>query len=166
MEERFENEAVFNKNMFNETFKKLKKKGGDKYKSILMGGDSLLNALYKVYEVVWNYEKKPDSWCNTIVLQLDKKGKKDKSDLESKRFIHTKEPICKFFSHILTTAVKPTITENISTFQIGTIPKHRAQEHLFTVRSFVLMVEKNKESVAIQILDLKKYFDFENLLDV
>ena len=142
----------------------LRKRGGEKYNFILRGGPSLHAALFKLFQVVWDEERKPDSWCNTLVIPIPK-GKGKKNDMNSKRLIHTKTQIPKFFQHIVTAAVKPTIVENISPFQIGAVPGHRAQEHLFTVKSFITMVEKKEEAVGIQIFDLKKYFDKEFLQD-
>ena len=55
--------------------------------------------------------------------------------------------------------------KELSPFQIGAVPGHRAQEHLFSIKSFIAMVEKNKEAVALQQYDLSKFFDKESLLD-
>ena len=76
-----------------------------------------------------------------------------------------KDQIPKFFSHILTNAMKPTIVKNISPFQIGAIPNHRAKEHLFTMKSILALKEKDKEAIGIELLDLVKFFDRESLVD-
>ena len=76
-----------------------------------------------------------------------------------------KEDIPKYFGHMVTTAIKPLVFENMSEFQIGGVPGHRAQEHLFTVKSVLALAEKNNAAMAIQVLDLSKYFDSESLLD-
>ena len=86
--------------------------------------------------------------------------------MDNKRHIHTKIDIAKVFGHIVANVIKPTIGENVTPFQIGGIPGHCAQEHLFTVKSVIAMVEKNEEAVAVQFYDLVKYFDKENLLDI
>ena len=117
-----------------------------------------------LYKLVGDKERKPDSWRDSILIQIDK-GKKDKADLANKRNIHTKRDIVKFFGHIVTNVLKEKIVENIPPFQIGAVPGHRAEEHLFTVNSFLLMVERNKTAVAIQQYDLSTFFDKESLLD-
>ena len=104
----------------------LKKKPGGKYDFITKGGKALHNVLFKLYENVWNNEEKPDRWRETTIVQLDK-GKPDKSDLGNKRHIHTKTDIPKVFSHMVTSAIKPIIVENMPPFQIGAVPGHRAQ---------------------------------------
>ena len=52
MKETFEDDIEFSQEIFNRTFRMLKKKGGKKYNSILLAGDSFLAALCKLYEVV------------------------------------------------------------------------------------------------------------------
>ena len=130
MEERTENEVSFSKELFNSTFQQLKEKGGSKYIFILKVGKSIHDALYKLYKVVWNHERIPKSWKETIIIQLNK-TKSDKTDLNKKRHIHTKDPVVKYFDHIVTGTIKPTIKENISPFQIGVVPGHCPQEHLY-----------------------------------
>ena len=56
MKEINDDEIEFSLDLFNETFTALKKKGGGKYNLILCAGDSLLAALFKLYEVVWRTE--------------------------------------------------------------------------------------------------------------
>ena len=147
--------------MFNNTLKKLKEKGGDKYSFILKAGNSLHKALYRLFEVVWKVEKIPSSWRETVIIQIPK-GNAEKHDLDFKRNIHTKDQIPKAFSHIVMTAMKPIIQENISKFQIGAIPGHRSEEHLFTLKSIAALAEKNDVAIAANLLDfpnilMKKY---------
>ena len=99
-------------------------------------------------------------------MQLNKPGKKDKADLNNKRHIHTKGEIVKVFGHIVANAAKPIMVENMPSFQIGGIPGHRAEEHLFVIKSFLALVKKNKTAVAFQQYDFSKMFDSESLIDV
>ena len=122
-------------------------------------------ALFKLYKTVWDEEREPNAWRNTKVIQIYKSAN-NKSDLDSIRHIHTKEDIVKVFQHLVTNEVKPIIEQNTSPFQIGAMPGHRSEEHLLTLKSVVSLVENNGEAVAIQLLDLVKYFDSEILVDV
>ena len=70
MNETVENDIEFSTEMFEETFKLLKKKGGSKFDLILKARKSRHTALHKLYEVVWTQEKKPDSWRDTVVIQF------------------------------------------------------------------------------------------------
>ena len=165
MEETLEKDIEFSEEIFTKTFRILKQKSGNKYDFILKGGPSLHRALFKLYELVWNKEEKPDAWRDTVLIQLDKPKSKDKSNLNSKRHIHIKPEIPKYFEHMVTTAAKPMIVENMSPFQIGAVPGHRSQEHLFSLKSVVAMFEDNDEALAVQLFDLVKFFDSESLVD-
>ena len=68
MREVVENDLKFSTEMFEETFKLLQKK--PKFDLILKAGKSLHSALKKLYKVVWTHEKKPDTWRDTVVIQL------------------------------------------------------------------------------------------------
>ena len=60
---------------------------------------------------------------------------------------------------------KDKIVSNCSKFQVGGIPKHRAQEHLFCVKSVISLYSLLKIPLFIHIFDVSKYFDKENLKD-
>ena len=165
MKEIIEDDVNFSNEPFLNSLQSIKKKGGDKYKFIVRAGQAYLAALFKLYKIVWKKEKKPDSWKNTVLIQLEKKGKKDKTDLDSRRHIHTKEEPQKFFSKIVTDVLKPNLFKELSPFQIGAVSGHRSQEHLFVIKSFVTMVERFNEAVAIQQFDYMKMFDKEALPD-
>ena len=55
--------------------------------------------------------------------------------------------------------------ENMSAYQIGTKPGHRAQEHLFVIKSVMSLAELIDTAIALQLWDLAKYFDRESLAD-
>ena len=128
MKEVIKNDLELSQEMFNKAMKDVIKKGGRKYDDIMKGGKALHDALFRLYEEVWKQEKKPDKWKNTTIVQINKSNGKDKANLDNRRHIHTKEPIVKFFTHILTNEIKPMIVESISPFQIGAIPGHRSEE--------------------------------------
>ena len=165
MTESFEDDPKFTLDRFNQTFDVLSKTKKEKYKFILTAGQSYFGALFKLYQVVWETKIIPEGWKESILLQLDK-GKKDKLNLDNKRHIHTKDPTQKYFSHMVTTATKPLMVENVTPFQIGAIPGHKAEEHLFTIKSVIALIEKEEDAIAIQQYDLAKFFDKESILDV
>ena len=159
-----ENDIEFTSELFSKTLKLLRKKISEKFNFILKAGNSYLFALHKLFELVWTTGKKPDKWRDSVLIQLWK-GKGDKADLNSRRHLHTRDQTQKYFGHMVITAAKPKILKEISPFQIGAIPGHRAQEHLFTLKSVMAITEKNNSSIALQLLDLSKLFDRECLID-
>ena len=62
-------------------------------------------------------------------------------------------------------AAKGKIIENMSKFQLGTKPGHRAQEHLFVMRSIIELYEMNGKALILQLYDISKIFDREMLVD-
>ena len=144
--------------------KKLRKSGGEKYKLIVQGGTDLHGALFQLYKQVWEKETKPEQWEDTLAISLYK-GKGLKSDFNNQRFIHTKLEFPKAFEQIVIEKAKPKIIRKCSKFQIGAIPKHRAQEHLYTMKSVISWYEQLKIPLILQLFDISKFFDREVLVD-
>ena len=65
------------------------------------------------------------------------KGKGPNDEFNSMRNIHTKLEVPKLFGNLLFKRAKSIIQEGTSKYQIGAMPNHRAQEHLFTLKSII-----------------------------
>ena len=130
-------------------------KSGDKYKTILLPGTSFLVTLNKLYEVVWNIKRKPDSWRDSVLVQLPR-GKKKKEKFRNRRHIHTKELISKYFMHMVSSLAKLKVFEELSAPQIGAVTGHQAQEHLFSMKSSIAMIEMKREAIALQLYDVQR----------
>lgn len=150
--------------MFQKSYEALLKNLGKKYPFITGSGSSLKNALFNVFQFIWKSENYPEEWQKSTLIQLFK-GKGRRDDLNSQRYIHTKEEIPKFFGPIVISAAKEDIIKNMTKFQIATKPGHRSSEHLFVVKSLMVLNEHLKKAMIISLWDLKKYFDSENLRD-
>ena len=141
--------------MYEKSLKDLKQKKSNKYNFILKSGKSHKIALFRLFETVWNYENEPEQWRDTNIIQIYK-GKGCKDDLGNLRNIHTKLETPKFFGHMVINAAKGKIIENMSKFQLGTKPGHRAQEHLFVMRSIIELYEMNGKALILQLYDIIK----------
>ena len=150
--------------MFLNAMKKVSLKHKDKYQYILRAGNSLLNAIFSLYSLVWKKEDIPESWSDSLLVQLPKSKAKE-YDLNGLRHIHLKEDLPKLFRQIVTLAAKDNLINNMSKFQIATKPGHRASEHLYVILSIVEQYEKKGKALIISMYDLSKYFDRENLFD-
>ena len=157
-------EITFTKEMFNSALQRLSSNHPNKYKFILKGGTAYLSSLYTLMKSVWDNEKIPTLWKQTEIVQIYK-GKGSMADLSNYRNIHTKIDTRKLFGDIVTTEVKHKISENISKFQIGAIAGHRAQEHLFTIKSVISYYKNLNKGLILCLYDISKYFDKENLKD-
>ena len=92
MEEEVENDIEFSQDIFQKSIDMLKKKTGHKYDFILKSGESYRHALFTLFTVIWDKERKPDIWGNTVLLQLFK-GRGSLQDVQNYRNIHTKEEV-------------------------------------------------------------------------
>ena len=158
----FEN---LDKGIFNQTYDRLRKKTGHKYDFLFKAGDSLKPALFNLCKRVWETEDLPDVWSKSTLVQLYK-GKGSKQDLQSYRFIHMKEDIPKFFGNLVMGCAKEKLLANMSRYQIGTKTGHRAQEHLFVIKSVISLHLKFNKALILSTWDISKFFDSECLIDV
>ena len=71
----------------------------------------------------------------------------------------------KLFEGIVVDKSKENIIQKCSKFQIGGIPGHRPQEHLYTAKSIISLYNLLDIPLFLQLYDLSKYFDKEILRD-
>ena len=159
-----EEEVELTPSMFDDALARLKEKHPGKYDFILKGGDSLKRALYNLFKTVWSTEEIPNLWKKTNIVQLFK-GKGNRNELQNYRNIHTKVDTRKLFGDIVTFEMKQKVEGNISKFQIGAMAGHRAQEHIFTIKSIIGFYNKASKGIILSLYDISKYFDRENLRD-
>ena len=76
-----------------------------------------------------------------------------------------KDEFQKFFGHLVLSASKNTLMSNMSKFQIGTKPGHRAQEHIFAIKSVMSLSELYDKPIILNLYDISKFFDSECLSD-
>ena len=149
---------------FNKTYDILTKKPGTKYDFIVKGGPSMKAALFKLCQVVWRTEDQPVSWSKSTLVQCYK-GKGPRTVLDNMRHLHMKEETPKFFGHLVMSEVKDKMTGNMTKFQIGTKPGHRAQEHLFVLKSVISLYIHLGKPIILSMWDVSKFFDRESLKD-
>ena len=114
----------------------------------------------------WSKKKqRPLEWLNTRIIQIYK-GKGDSADLNNHRNIHTKEYLPKTFETIFVEKSKAKIVEKCSKYQVGAMPGHRVQEHLFTIKSIMSYYNWIDKALILNLWDLSKYFDKEVVADV
>ena len=102
--------------------------------------------------MAWKTEKLPTIWDKTTLIQLYK-GKGSERILDNFRDIHIKEEIPKQFCHLVITAAKDNLIKNMTKFQIAK-PGHRAQEHLYLLKSVMMLFEKMKKPMILSCMDL------------
>ena len=158
------NDVCLTREMFDHSIKELYEKNKHKYQFILRGGKDLHDTLFKLLEQVWLTEQKPEQWRKTSIIQLYK-GKGEKNKFANQRYIHTKDEVPKLFGHIVMSQVKSKLETGMTKFQIGTKTGHRAQEHIFTLKSIISIYSKFNMPMIVQLYDISKFFDKESLRD-
>ena len=149
---------------FQQTIEFIRMKPGSKYEFIVNAGNSLHGALFKLCHTVWKNEQIPDKWHKSRLVQVYK-GKGDRTNLDNMRHLHIKDDIPKLFGHLVMSEAKEILTSNMSKFQIGAKPGHRAQEHLYVIKSVILSQTNLGIPVFLTMWDVSKFFDRECLRD-
>ena len=130
----------------------------------MKAGDSFKDGIFKFMERIHSEEITPDSWENTVLVQIYK-GKGLRELLENNRFIHSKVWRPKLYEAMIVANSKPFIFGNTSKYQIGGISGHRPQKHLFVVKSVIALFQMLGKGLLMEFFDITKYFDKENLRD-
>ena len=159
-----DDEEELSRKDFDMRVKKMAEKSKEKYRFILKSGEGYKNCIYRLFSQIWKEEVKPQQWRNTVIIQLYK-GKGETFDYNCQRNIHTKEDTPKLFEGIVVDKSKQKLVDNCSKYQIGGIPGHRSQEHLFTVKSVISLYSLLNIPIILQLFDISKYFDQEILKD-
>ena len=133
---------------FFKTLENIQKKPGNKYEFITKSGASLKAALLNVFQIIWKYEKVPESWQESIVTQIQK-GKIPSNELSNMRHIHSRNQYVKFFSQIVMSHAKENLYKNMSKYQIACKPGHRPSEHLFVLKSVFELYQKSNKGLIL-----------------
>ena len=94
-----------------------------------------IEAVFHLCKAVWYSEEIPASWHKSRLIQLFK-GKGERTELDNYRHIHIKDEVPKVFGHLVMSAAREKLFDNMSKFQIGAKPGHRPQEHLFVLSAY------------------------------
>ena len=62
--------------------------------------------------------------------------------------------------------MKEDLANNVSKFQIGSIPEHACEEHVLTIKTILANKELINEGLIFFSADIKSFFDKEDVLDV
>ena len=157
-----EDDSLTEEDFFKE-IKALKGKGKNKYKEITEAGKGFQRNVFEFMKYVWESEKIPARWNLTPLVQIFKSG--NRNALESYRYVHIKDWMPRVFDGIVFSKMKQCLVSNMSKFQIGAKPGHRAQEHIFVLNSVIELYKKNNVPLIVQTWDISRYFDRHSLLE-
>ena len=143
------------------TLVKFESKKSATYSFIDNAGLKFRLAIFKLCTKLIKNEAFPESFDNTTLVQLPKKG--SQLHLDNSRFIHMKQWLPRLVEALTVRGMKNEILSAGTKYQIGGCPGQRTQFHLFVVRSLIAIRRKEGEGCIITAVDIKKFFDRQSL---
>ena len=107
-------------------------------------------------------ENFPKRFDETKLQQLWKK-KGVCEDLNKHRYLHIKDWLPRLCESLIVDKTKKDIIEGGTVYQIGSIPGHCSAEHLVSVKSIIQRCIDTGSGCIVQLVDIQKSFDSENL---
>ena len=150
---------------FKQVVNKFEEKKKQSYDFIVKAGPEFRHAVFRLCKRIIENEEIPACFELTTLQQIYK-GKGSKTDLSNSRFIHLKDWLPRTCDALVVGGMKSSILSSSTKFQIGGQPGHRSQEHLFSLKSVLALMESRGEGILFQLYDISKFFDHESLRDV
>ena len=143
-------------------FKRSRKKS---YDYLTKAGRSFQNTVFKFCVRMFEEEKFPRKFQNTI-LHMIYKGVGRKSVLSQNRFIHCKDVWARCAEGLVVEdGLKTPLLEGSSIYQVGGQPGHRSEELVFVFKSVIAKYRMENKLVVVQFYDISKFFDKEMIED-
>ena len=115
-------------------------------------------ALAKLFNLILDSGKYPDSWRKSFIILIFKSG--DKTDLNNYRGISLQNGIAKLFSSVLNQRLTAYYENLFANQQFGFRGNHRTADSIFILKTLILKyVQTNKGKIFSCFVDLRKAFD-------
>ena len=164
MNQKTDNDEMFDAEDFQNAVKRFSAKNKSCYDYLTKAGNTFQDATKILMERIWKSEEIPEGWFFTMLIMLYK-GRGLKEIMDNNRFIHSKQWMPRLFEDLVVSKMKHKVLNKTTKFQIGGMKGHRATEHLFSVKSVIAYYALIEMPLLIQCIDIRKYFDKENLRD-
>ena len=86
--------------------------------------------------------------------------------MKNNRFIHMKEYLARLCEAMVVGMMRGKIFESASVFQIGGQAGHSIEEHIYSIKSLIGLMEMQGKGVILTLVDIIAFFDREDILDV
>ena len=96
---------------------------------------------------------------------IKKKGGKAEV-LKQNRFIHMKEGLARACEALVVGKIKEPLLDQSTIFQIGGQRNHSLEEHVFTLKSLIGLMEYRGDGLILTLVDIISFFDREDILDI
>ena len=155
------------KEAFDQVLAKFKSNNKRSYDFLMKASKGFQDSIFLLCRRIIECESVPDKFRETTLHQIWKrKPGTRKEDLEANRYIHCKEWLARTVEAMVVKEMEPEIQMATSRFQIGGVPGHRPQEHLFSVKSMISKYMVEREMIILACYDISGFFDKEVLVDV
>ena len=102
---------------------------------IKAGGSVIRREIYKLIISIWNKERMPEEWKESIIVPIYKKG--DKTDCNNYKDVSLLPTTYKILSNILLSRLRPYTEEIIGDHQCGFRCNRSTTEHMFCLRQIL-----------------------------
>jgi len=124
---------------------------------IKAGGRTIRPEIRKIIISIWNKNKLPEKWKESIIVPIYKKG--DKTDCSNYRGISLLPPTYKILSKILLSRLIPYAEEIIGDHKCGLRRNRSTTDHIFSIRQILEKKWEYIEAVHQLFIDFKKAYD-------
>ena len=150
---------------FNEVIDKFRRKSTKAYDLILKSHVKYQEAIFELCKFFIMKEDFPDKFQKTVLHMIKKKGGRAEI-LKPNRFIHMKEGLARTCEALVVSKIKQPLLDQSTIYQIGGQTNHSLEEHVFTLKSLMGLMEYMNEGVILTLVDIISFFDRENILDI
>ena len=124
---------------------------------IKVGVRTLCLEIHKLINSIWEREKLPEEWKESIIVPIHKKG--DKADCNNYRGISLLPTTYKILSNILLSRLIPYAKEIIGDHQCGFRHNRSTIDHIFCIRQILEEKWEYNEEVHQLFIEFKKAYD-------
>ena len=168
MEERMKNnsdEALdISKEDYDTVLTKFKTKQTKSYDFLIKAGENYQEAIYKLCVRMIQNKEFPIMFRKTYMIW---KQKGPQEILQNNRFIHLKEHyLPRTVEALVVNKMKDDILGKSTIYQVGGQPGHGTDEHIFTIKSMIGLLESKNLGMIFTLVDLISFFDRESIFDV
>ena len=154
------------KNDYEGVLKKFESKPTKSYDFIVKAGNKYQDAIYLFCKRIIEEQSFPIMFRRTL-LHMIWKQKGPAEVLKNNRFIHVKEHyLPRTVEALVVEKMKEEILDSSTMYQVGGQPGHSIEEHLFTIKSMIQLLESRGLGMVFTLVDLVSFFDREDIFDV
>jgi len=165
MEENNDEECEVGKDDFNEVIRKFRSKQTKTYDFILKASEEYREALFRLCKRFLDREDFPRRMQKTT-LHMIWKRKGLPEIMKNNRFIHMKDYLARLCEAMVVGMMKEKIFASATVFQIGGQAGHSIEEHIFSLKSLIGLMEMQGRGIILTLVDIIAFFDREDILDV